>query len=209
MHLRTFVTVAFIGMLAFPARAQLNPSPFVEEVRSPGPVAYTLEGLGAVGTGALVTVLPAYMFFWAGYASPLGDNDGSYVPVIFWGCVTLAAYSAGSGLGAVLVGRALHFDGNTGKSFGMAFVAPVIGIGALIVYGTTGSAVAGYTSLVSFVAGPPILATVGYNTDTPMDFAGSRSRLQPPSFAARLEHSGEAGRRAVVAFDARLLSVRF
>lgn len=209
MHLRTVVTVTLIGMLAFPACAQLNPGPFAEETPRPGPAAYSLEGLGAVGMGVAVTALPAFLFLAASYNSPLSDNSGSYVPVIFWGCATLTAYSAGSGLGAVLVGQALHLDGNTGESYGLAFMAPLIGVGALIVYGTTGSPVAGYASAVSFLAGPPILATVGYNMGSSLDYARSHDRFQPPSFAARLERSGEAGHRAVVAFDARLLSVRF
>jgi len=206
------VTVILIGMLAFPAHAQLEPSLAVEETPRPGPAAYTLEGLGGVGMGVAVAALPAFLSLAAGENSSLGVGNGSVLPALVCGLGTLAAYSAGSAIGARMVGRALYFDGNSNLSYELAFVPPVVVIGAGVVYALKGSApsyLAGNAALVTLVAGPPILATVGYNIGVTPGYASSHSRLQPPSFAARLEQSCGAEHRTVVALDARLLRVRF
>lgn len=205
------MTVAFIGMLALPACAQLVPNPVVGEAPKPGPAAYTLEGLGAAGMGVAIAALPALAFVAGGLAS-IDNNGGSDVPALVCGCVALGAYSAGSGLGAGTVGRALHFDGNSSLSYDLAFVPPVMLIGAGIVYALKGSDPsdqAWNAALVTLIAGPPIMATVGYNIGVTPGYASSHSRLEPPSFAARLEQSRGAEHRTVVALDAKLLCVRF
>ncbi|HTW91689.1 MAG TPA: hypothetical protein VMH22_08265 [bacterium] len=208
--MQTVPFVVFIGMLVAPAQAQLDQGLFGSTEPRPGPVAYTLEGLGAVGTGVLFALVPSIVT-----ATQTLDDDWSYgegwsTSLIAWGCVTAAAYSAGSAAGAGWVGQALHWDGSPAWSYGLAFV-PAVVVGSAAIIGKR-VAYSGWrdASIWFLIAGAPVLATVGYNRQvSPGGYGYHPGRFLPPSLAARFERQREAGERPGVTVDARLLTVRF
>jgi hypothetical protein len=172
----------------------------------PGPGAYALEGLGALGTGAAFALPPLIVTGLAAAQNNL--SGGSQTPVLVWGCVTVAVYAIGSGVGAGWVGRAIRWDGSSGWSYGLAMVPPVVSAGLFYLGSQTHASMARDAGIILAGVGTPVLATVGYNVTASRDMYGSGpGRFLPPSIATRMVGSPEAG--TSVCFDARLVSVRF
>jgi hypothetical protein len=173
----------------------------------PGPGAYAIEGLGALGTGVGFALLP--LVVTAGVALGNDFGVGGYqTKLLVWGCVTEAAYAVGSGVGAGWVGHAVGWDGSSGWSYGLAMVPPAVS--AVLIFLESKKADSKYrdAGVVFAIAGTPILATVGYNIMASREMYGScPGRFLPPSLAARMVGSQETG--ASICLDARLVAVRF
>lgn len=196
-----------LSLCILPGRVagQVNGGLFGAAEAKPGVGAYALEGLGAVGTGAAFALPPLVVttiLHW-----DVGMGGGSPTRVRVWSCVTVAAYAVGTGFGAGWVGRSIGWYGSPGWSYGLAMVPAVVGAGGFC-FNYPDHLDAARNWCIVLIAAAPILSTVGYNIVGASGWYGhGAGRLSPPSFAARMTSSHEAG--ASVCFDARILCVRF
>lgn len=165
---------------------------------------YARECGCAFGGGCVASALPLAVA--AGFlydAAWGGSGEESGMTAI---CFGLAAYVIGSAAAANRAGNQRGWSGSGGWSLALA-AAPAAGTTiAIPMDNEVAGGVGFYLSL--FVV--PALASIGYNIGaTRREPRAWESRFAPPTFASRMESSPEPGRRGEVAFDAKLLSVRF
>ncbi|MCX6843269.1 MAG: hypothetical protein NTX53_13405 [candidate division WOR-3 bacterium] len=199
--------VLLFCILPGPVAGQVFGDRFGPSAARPGPGAYALEGLGALGTGAAFALPPLFVTAVVAIGNDFsGGTDQT--KVIVWGCVTLAAYAVGSGVGAGWVGHAIGWGGSSGWSYGLAMAPPVVSAGLFYLGSRTHASLPRDAGVILAAVGTPVLATVGFNISASSEMYGSGpGRFLPPSFAARMVGSPEAG--TSVCFDTRLVSFRF
>jgi len=198
--------VLLFCILPGPVAGQAIGDQFGTSSGKPGPGAYVLEGLGALGTGVGFALLP--LVVTVGVALGYGPDPGYPTKLIVCDCITEAAYAIGSSVGAGVIGHAVGWDGSTGWSYGLAMVPPVVSGGLLFLESKKSASKYRDAGIVFAIAGPPILATVGYNIVASREMYGSApGRFLPPSLAARMVGSPETG--TSICLDARLVAVRF
>jgi hypothetical protein len=165
-----------------------------------------IEGLGALGTGFAFALLPLIGVFGAELVNNIDGNNEQAIRD--WGCVTLAAYGIGSGVGAGWVGRAQGWNGSPGWTCGLAIVPPLVSAGLLYLHFNEPYSGYGRAGVILTAVGSPVLAVVSYNIRASSDmYGGSPGRFLLPSVATRMVGSPETG--TSICFDARLVSVRF
>jgi hypothetical protein len=167
---------------------------------------------GEVG-GAIVA--GGVLGFGLGYAAvratggPHYDpSEASILPLIAGIGGLVVGHAAGSALGTWLVGSIAQQDhAASGAVLGALAGLPVSFV--LVAVAMLGNVKSPVLLLIPAVAAPPAGAVIGYNLTPPCGCTGSRPtfgrRLLPPSIGLRRE-PGEA---TVVAYDVRLLNVRF
>jgi hypothetical protein len=191
-----------------------------DESTRPSAGDYAAEAGGALLGGALVgagatVVLGVAGAALASAASPYDDWAGLGGLVIGGATGVAVGYPLGCGLGATLVGRATHADGNTGGAYAGAYLGLLAVLPAYVLIAATVSvgrvAVPHPEAAVGCVAAllPPIGAVIGYNTGVRGKSSQSSlgARLAPPTLA----YSTRLGpdRQRYSAFDCRLVTVRF
>jgi len=203
--------VAFVLFVLFMSRAPAETGTLLPDAGdSPGLGVVAGEVGGALFAGGVLGLGLGY----AANRAAGGSSDllkGPIVPILagFGGAVLGDA--AGSALGTWLVGSIAQQDhAGSGAVIGAAIGLPVGLVLAAVAGAMESNGKPGTLLLIPAVAAPMVGAVIGYNRAPPCGCTGESvhrfgSRMLPPSIGL----AREPGVATVVAYDVRLLNVRF